>query len=1009
MDELKIIIKAVTKDAVKPIQDVKKELNGLTKSGKSASSGIATAMKGVGIAAAAAVAAITAVIGALTALGKATVAFNKEQSKLVTAFQAVGASAQTANEAYRGFYRFLGDSGKAVEAAAHIAKIATSQESLAEWTKISQGIYATFGDSLPIEGLTEAANETLRVGKVTGTLADALNWAGVSEDDFNAKLATTTSFEEREALLRSTLNGLYEDASRIYEENNKELIAYNDSQARMSASMAAAGQACVPLLTAVNNLGTALFNALKPALDAIVPYIVTFVNWLAKGVETVMSFFSALTGRSAAIKTASEIGNVAGGLGSAADGAGNLAAGLEEAGAAAKEAKRHLQGFDELNVLKSDSSSGSEAPGYMSPTGGYFDNGAFSTEVEEGETKASDFVKKLKEKFAELKDIFAPTIDAWSNAFAKIKTAWDTAKGDFVNGANSIKDALSTLVTYMVGTFIPDIVNSFSTNFAPIFADVVSFAIIEAGKTFEWFGELCNNVMNDIVVPALDALKRAAENVFDAIGRAWQKHGKPFLDEASKAFQNLRNTVDNVYKTVIKPICEKIIQVFSKVWAEGVAPMVEKVVSGLLEIGRCLLQLYNETISPIVNWIINTILPIVVKVVNGLIDIAGELLIGITEVISAVVDVLTGVIQFITGVFTGDWDLAWTGIQNIFGGVWDAICAIVETAWNVIQIILSPVVKWFTNLWQGIKNVWNEVVQWFTSLFNNAWTGIQVAWSGVKFWFENLWNNIKSAWSSVTRWFTDLFSNAWSGIQTAWSGVKYWFESLWSNIKYAWQSASTWFTNLFSNAWHGVQNAWNGAISWFSNIWTSIKSIFTPVDTWFKSKFSAAWTNIKNVFSGWSSFFNELWNKIKNTFSGLGTSLGNAIGGGVKTAINSVIGWIESTINRAIGLINGAIDIINKLPGVSVGYVSTLSLPRLAEGGIANSTTIAMIGEAGKEAVLPLENNTEWMDRLADRIAARNSSPTQLILKVGERELGWATINGINQITKQTGELQLVL
>ena len=84
-------------------------------------------------------------------------------------------------------------------------------------------------------------------------------------------------------------------------------------------------------------------------------------------------------------------------------------------------------------------------------------------------------------------------------------------------------------------------------------------------------------------------------------------------------------------------------------------------------------------------------------------------------------------------------------------------------------------------------------------------------------------------------------------------------------------------------------------------------------------------------------------------------------------------------------------------------------MPRLAEGGIATRSVLANIGEAGKEAVLPLEYNTEWMDTLADKIAARNSGPTKIVLKVGEKELGWATIDSINSITKQTGAIQLTL
>ena len=113
--------------------------------------------------------------------------------------------------------------------------------------------------------------------------------------------------------------------------------------------------------------------------------------------------------------------------------------------------------------------------------------------------------------------------------------------------------------------------------------------------------------------------------------------------------------------------------------------------------------------------------------------------------------------------------------------------------------------------------------------------------------------------------------------------------------------------------------------------------------------------------------------------------------------------------DKAIKLINGAIDLINMIPGVSISNISRLSLPRLAKGGIAESATTAIIGEAGREAVLPLDNNTEWMDKLADRIAARNSTPSKIVLQIGEKELGWATIGAINGITSQTGRLQLAL
>ena len=129
--------------------------------------------------------------------------------------------------------------------------------------------------------------------------------------------------------------------------------------------------------------------------------------------------------------------------------------------------------------------------------------------------------------------------------------------------------------------------------------------------------------------------------------------------------------------------------------------------------------------------------------------------------------------------------------------------------------------------------------------------------------------------------------------------------------------------------------------------WEGIKNTFSNVGQWFSNKFQQAYTGITNVFSNIGNFFSGIWERIKNTFSNLGTSIGNAISNAVKTGINGVISLVERTINRAINLINGAIGIINLIPGVSVGKIGSLNLPRLAQGGYvkANTPQLAMIGD----------------------------------------------------------------
>jgi phage-related minor tail protein len=164
-------------------------------------------------------------------------------------------------------------------------------------------------------------------------------------------------------------------------------------------------------------------------------------------------------------------------------------------------------------------------------------------------------------------------------------------------------------------------------------------------------------------------------------------------------------------------------------------------------------------------------------------------------------------------------------------------------------------------------------------------------------------------------------------------------------------------------------NLWDNIKTVASNAWQGIKTFFSSIPTFFKEKFTGAYNNIKSVFNKLPSFFKGLWNKIKSTFSSLGTKIGNAISGAVKTAINGVLRLIENRINSAIGLINGAIGLINKLPGVSVGKVSKVSLPRLATGGVVDEATLAMIGENGKEAIVPLEKNLGWIKGIAKELS----------------------------------------
>lgn len=217
-----------------------------SKAGKLANTlgnGIKTAAKwGIGLATAAAGAA-TAVVGALLQMDEATQEYRENQAKLAAAWEAAGSDVELAKQAYTGLYSVIGDQDAATEAAQLMAQLATSTKDVAAWTDIAAGVTGTFGEALPINSLIEAANETAKVGEVTGALADALNWAGISEDEFNAKLAACGSEQERNQLIVQTLSETYQGATEAYKENNAQLIAAREAQAQLDEATGALGGA----------------------------------------------------------------------------------------------------------------------------------------------------------------------------------------------------------------------------------------------------------------------------------------------------------------------------------------------------------------------------------------------------------------------------------------------------------------------------------------------------------------------------------------------------------------------------------------------------------------------------------------------------------------------------------------------------------------------------------------------------------------------------------------------
>lgn len=269
LKEGKTAIDKAEKAADKFDKTIDKVADSCDKAGKEMSTAFASIGGAVGVAAVAISGACVAIGGAIIGVTENTREYRREMAKLDTAFTTSGHSTESARKAYSELNSILGETDQAVEAANHLAKLTDNEKDLSTWTNICTGVYATFGASLPIEGLTEASNETAKVGKVTGSLADALNWAGVSEDAFNAQLASCSTEQERQQLIMETLNGLYSEASEEYKKANEDVIAHEKAQQRLNDVMAKFGEVGEPIITFFTDAVAGLAEKAVPVVQKL--------------------------------------------------------------------------------------------------------------------------------------------------------------------------------------------------------------------------------------------------------------------------------------------------------------------------------------------------------------------------------------------------------------------------------------------------------------------------------------------------------------------------------------------------------------------------------------------------------------------------------------------------------------------------------------------------------------------------------------------------------------------
>lgn len=564
-----------TKDLNKELKKSQKELDKTEKEAEETGSGfsklgstIAGVAKGIGKAVAGMGVAFAGVGAAIVGLVESTRETREEFNKLEAAFTSAGHTAQTAEKTYTEFYALLGDEGQATEAVSHLAKLTNNQKELATWANIATGVFATFGDSLPIENLTEASNETAKTGQLTGGLADALNWAGVNEDKFQESLDACTSEQERQALITKTLNGLYSEAAAKYKTLNGDILDARKATAELTQATADMGAAFEPAVTAGKQALAGLLKEITPAIQLIGGGLSGAMTGTAGAAEQMKRGFAGLwdtlmTGAGEAIK-----------------------------GIAAALGKGITEGVPKLTAAASE----------MINTIGQ----GLVTGIPNFANKALDLING----FADMLTANLPTLIQTGISFVtNLAQGLVNALPDFIakapeiisKFANLINDNMPKILAVAVNiivTLVKGLISAIPTLVANI--PKIITAIVDVWSAFNWaqLGKNAIGFLRDGITSMIGAVKTAGTNILNTVKGAIQALPGNLKTIATNAMTNFKGAISGAVTSVwnaAKGVLDSVVGVFKD------AP------TKLLQAGKDLITGFWNGISEMGGWIANKV------------------------------------------------------------------------------------------------------------------------------------------------------------------------------------------------------------------------------------------------------------------------------------------------------------------------------------------------------------------------------------------------------------------
>ena len=495
---------------------------------------------------------------------------------------------------------------------------------------------------------------------------------------------------------------------------------------------------------------------------------------------------------------------------------------------------------------------------------------------------------------------------------------------------------------------------------------------------------LSNSLQNlfQSVAPIFESAEQAINKIVDKISVFYENNIRPLIKTAGEDLSKLIDLIIKGWDENIQPVIDEFGKKFSEVIDSNVGEAVEKIVELIAKFLE-LSQTLSRDLYPVIEFLVNTFFKLLGPVFNFLAQIFIVTYDMISKIIGDIAELLSGIVDIIEGLVTGDFSKIQEGISEIV----DALISFLKNASDAVYGITFTALK---ALWDLIKAVFqiiidlianSPIVELFTTVFQGAWDGIVAIFSGLGAWFSERWSDVTNALSNVSPWFTDMFQRAWNGLTGIFANFGTWFGDRWSDVTNALSNVSAWFSDTFTRAYNAVVNAFSSIGSFFSGVWSTVQSIFVNA----------------------------------------GQAVGSAVGGAFRSAVNAVLGTIENVVNGFIGMINGVLGVIRNLPGLGwVGSVSTVSLPRLARGGIVDSPTVAMIGEAGKEVVMPLENTgfLQTMGRIVGGAVVNAlggglpqsggfSGSGDIVIQIGGHEFGRVAIQEINREQERAGQVLL--